>query len=95
MTQTQVKQKLKDLNIQFLTETDLDKLNSLKEQIINLYSSIPFSESDSIGKELELKLLNDTINLYIKNNLDNSIKYRLIGDFDRILITLSWSLLPE
>ncbi len=95
MTQTQVKQKLKDLNIQFLTETDLDKLNSLKEQIINLYSSIPFSESDSVGKELELSLLNNTTNLYIKNNLDTSVKSLLIGDFDRLLISVSLSLLPE
>ena len=93
MTQTQVKQQLNNLFTQFLTETDLDKLKSLKEQIVNLYTSIPFDESNSVGKEMELTLLSDTTNLYIENNLDSSVKSILFGDFDRLLISVSLSLL--
>ena len=95
MTQTQVKQKLTDLFTQFLTETDLEKLKYLKEQIIKLYSSIPFSESNSVGKEMELNLLDNTTNLYIENNLDSSVKSLLLGDFDRLLISVPLSLLEE
>ena len=93
MTQTQVKQQLNNLFTQFLTETDLDKLKSLKEQIVNLYTSIPFDEPNSVGKEMELTLLSDTTNLYIENNLDSSVKSLLFGDFDRLLISVSLSLL--
>ena len=95
MTQKIAKQKLTNLFTQFLTETDLEKLKFLKEEIVNLYSSIPFNESNSIGKEMELTLLNNTINLYIENNLDSSVKSLLFGDFDRLLISLSVSLLKE
>ena len=93
MTQTQVKQQLNKLFTQFLTETDLDKLKSLKQQIINLYTSIPFDESNSVSNEMELTLLSDTTNLYIENNLDSSVKSILFGDFDRLLINVSLSLL--
>ncbi len=93
MTQTQVKQQLTNLFTQFLTEVDSDKLKSLKQQIIDLYTSIPFDKSNSVGKEMELTLLSDTTNLYIENNLDSSVKYLLFGDFDRLLISVSLSLL--
>lgn len=93
MTQTQVKQKLTDLFSNFLIETDLEKLKIIKEQIIRLYSAIPFSKSNSVLKEMELKLLDDTSNLYINGNLNSFIKSTLLGDFDRLLISLSLSLL--
>lgn len=95
MTQTEVKQKLTDLFSQFLNETDLEKLRLVREQIINIFSSVPFDKSNSVGKEIELKLLKDTTNLYIDNNLDSSIKSLLFGDFHRILIHVSLSLLDE
>ncbi len=95
MTQTQVKQQLTNLFTQFLNGSSLDILKDLKQQIINLYNSIPFDESNSVGKEMELKLLDDTTKLYIDNNLDSSGKSLLFGDFDRLLISVSVSLLED
>lgn len=95
MTQTQVKQQLTTLFTQFLNESNMDKLKDLKIQIINLYNSIPFDESNSVGKEMELKLLDDATKLYIYNNLDSSVKSLLFGDFDRLLISVSVSLLED
>lgn len=95
MTKTQAKNQLTDLFTLFLNETDLEKLKTQREQIITLFDCIPFSESDSAGKQMELSLLKDTTNLYIDNNLDFSVKSLLFGDFCRLLIHISLSLLEE
>ncbi|MBF4469920.1 hypothetical protein [Flavobacterium sp. HJJ] len=95
MTKTYIKQQLTNLFTQFLTETEVEKLKELREQIIKLFSSIPFDDSNSIGKEMELTLLKETTSLYMQNDLDSSVKSLLLGDFDRLLIQVSLSLLEE
>ena len=95
MTQTEAKQQLTILFTEFLKETDLDKLKSKKDQILKFYNALPFSESSSVGQKMESNLLSDTINIYINNISDKSVKLLLAGDFDRILISVSVSLLED
>ncbi|WP_269235347.1 hypothetical protein [Flavobacterium flavigenum] len=95
MTQTYIKQQLTNLFTQFLTETEVEKLKQLREQIIKLFSSIPFNDSNSVSIEMELNLLKETTSLYIQNDLDGSVKSLLVGDFDRLLIQVSLSLLEK
>ena len=95
MTKNIAKQELINLFTQFLTETDLEKLRVLRDGIILLFSSIPFNASDSVGKEMELTLLKETTSLYINNGLNSAVKSLLFGDFHRILIKVSLSLLDE
>jgi hypothetical protein len=93
MTQTEAKQQLTILFTEFLKETNLEKLKSIKAQIVKFYSAIPFS--DSFGQKMELVTLDNDMNIYFNNILDISAKSILAGDFDRILISVSVSLLKD
>ena len=95
MTKKQITIDLNNIISEFLKETNVDSLIILKDDIHNIFSKIPFSDTLQKSKELELELLNETFNSYLKSYLDETIKKLLVGDFHRLVIMVSLSLLEK
>ena len=95
MNKKQITTELNNKISEFFEETNVDNLIILKDEIHNIFSTIPFNDSLQKTKETELELLDDTFQSYIKADLSESTKKLLIEDFHRLVITVSLSLLEK
>lgn len=93
MTKTTVKELLTIIFHNMIKTKDINTFNKLKTNFYEMFSVIPFS--DSTATDLEKRMFETDCIARIESDFNNDTISELSTDFDRILILVSLSHLPE
>ncbi len=93
MTKSSVVSLLRTIFNKLIIEKDTETYNNLKESLFEMFSVIPVENSEIIEMEKNMFSIDSTAR--IESNFSEDTVNALLTDFDRMLIIVSLSLLPD
>jgi hypothetical protein len=93
MTKSSVDSLLRVIFNKLIVEKDIENYNDLKESLFELFAIVPVKDAEVISMEKNMFNIDSTAR--IESNFSEDTVNVLLTDFDRILIAVSSSLLPE
>ncbi|MBJ7882308.1 hypothetical protein [Gelidibacter salicanalis] len=95
MSKSDAVKKFAEMFLNFLQEKYVDRMPLRKAEIRVLYNNIPFDDTKTYIKQVELKLFEINADVYINNDFNHEALTLLYGNFQRLLNLLSESLLDD